>query len=89
MWYGQSPFKADRKHLHHRLLDIGFSQKQTVFILYTISAISGAAAVFLQSVGKLVTLGILSAVMLVLAITVVMIYKRQHPHIPEGVQKPG
>ena len=30
---GKNPMSADRGHLHHRLYDMGFSQKQTVFIL--------------------------------------------------------
>ncbi len=81
LWYGQSPFRADRKHLHHRLLDIGFSQRQTVVILYSISAIFGFTAVFLQSFGKLIALGILFVVMMALALTVVVLFKRQHPHI--------
>ena len=44
---GQSPMKADRGHLHHRLIDMGFSQKQTVFILYAISGVLGITAVVL------------------------------------------
>lgn len=31
---GKSPFSADRKHLHHRLLDMGHSHMQAVLILY-------------------------------------------------------
>lgn len=42
---GQSPFKADRGHLHHRLIDMGLSQKQSVYILYSICAILGLSAV--------------------------------------------
>lgn len=42
---GQSPFQADRSHLHHRLIDIGFSQKQTVAILYALSALMGVAGI--------------------------------------------
>jgi UDP-GlcNAc:undecaprenyl-phosphate GlcNAc-1-phosphate transferase len=83
LWYKQSPFKADKSHLHHRLLDIGLSQKQTVLLLYGISAIFGFTAVFLQSFGKLIALIILFCVMLALAISVVIIYKRKHPHIPD------
>ncbi len=83
MWYGTSPFHADRQHLHHRLLDVGFSQKQTVLILYAISIIFGFTAVFLQSFGKLIALTLLFLVMLILAITVVVLYKRKHPHIPD------
>lgn len=42
---GQSIATGDKGHLHHRLLDKGFSQKQTVFILYGLSAVFGAFAV--------------------------------------------
>jgi UDP-GlcNAc:undecaprenyl-phosphate GlcNAc-1-phosphate transferase len=31
---GKSPFSADRKHLHHRLLDMGHSHLHAVLILY-------------------------------------------------------
>ena len=43
--HGRSPFSADRGHLHHRLIDMGFTQKQTVCILYIISALLGMSAV--------------------------------------------
>ncbi|OON71986.1 MraY family glycosyltransferase [Streptomyces tsukubensis] len=33
-WRGQSPFAADRGHLHHRLLEIGHSQSRAVLIMY-------------------------------------------------------
>jgi len=42
---GRSPFSADRGHLHHRLIDMGFTQKQTVCILYMISAALGMSAI--------------------------------------------
>jgi len=34
---GQSPFAADRNHLHHRLLDCGYSHAKTVIIIYVFS----------------------------------------------------
>jgi UDP-N-acetylmuramyl pentapeptide phosphotransferase/UDP-N-acetylglucosamine-1-phosphate transferase len=34
---GQSPFAADRNHLHHRLLDCGYSHVKTVLIIYLYS----------------------------------------------------
>jgi UDP-GlcNAc:undecaprenyl-phosphate GlcNAc-1-phosphate transferase len=37
--------EADRGHLHHRLIDLGYNQKQTVIILYCVSAITGAIAI--------------------------------------------
>lgn len=43
---GKSPFAADRGHLHHRLVDMGFTQKESVNILYAICGILGLVAVF-------------------------------------------
>ncbi len=45
---GKSPFEADRGHLHHRILDLGFSHKRTVLFLYFINSLFGLAVVFLS-----------------------------------------
>ncbi len=42
---GKNPFTADRGHIHHRLIDMGFNQKQSVGILYSVCGILGIAAV--------------------------------------------
>ncbi|MEZ4179920.1 MAG: MraY family glycosyltransferase [Candidatus Doudnabacteria bacterium] len=73
----QSPFIGDRLHLHFKLLDLGFSQKQTAVILYLISAGFGFTAVFLQSMGKLVALLVLFVVMVMIILGVVYGYKKQ------------
>ena len=44
---GKSIAEADKGHLHHRLLKMGFSQKKTVLILYSISAIFGLCAILI------------------------------------------
>lgn len=41
---GKSMVEADKGHLHHRLLAMGLSQRQTVLVLYTISIIFGVLA---------------------------------------------
>lgn len=51
MLHGQSPFHADRGHFHHKLLDMGLTQKQAVAVLYAVSAILGLASVVLTSTG--------------------------------------
>lgn len=43
----KSPFAADRGHLHHKLMDMGFGQKQSVRILYAVCSILGISAVML------------------------------------------
>jgi UDP-GlcNAc:undecaprenyl-phosphate/decaprenyl-phosphate GlcNAc-1-phosphate transferase len=45
---GRSPFAPDRKHLHHRLLDIGHSQRASVLIMYLWAAAFSGAVVGLS-----------------------------------------
>lgn len=41
---GKSPFSADRKHLHHRLLDMGHTQLRAVLIFYSWTAVVSVGA---------------------------------------------
>ena len=51
--HGKSPFAPDRGHLHHRLVDMGFTQKNAVRILYAITALLGlVAVVFTYAISK-------------------------------------
>lgn len=49
---GKSPFSPDRKHLHHRMLDMGHSDRDAVLIFYAWTAIAGLA-VLLMYLGPL------------------------------------
>jgi len=76
---GQSPMAPDRGHIHHRLIDMGLSQKQAVAVLYVISAILGLSAVVLT------TNGIVKAMLFLSALGVAggiagMIYLGHHDH---------
>ncbi len=63
--HGRSPLEADRGHLHHRLLDDGWSQAQIVVFVAGMSIVFGAAALLLPSRGaKLVAMIVLGAVLL-------------------------
>lgn len=46
---GRSPFKGDRGHIHHRLLDMGFSQRQIVLGYYTFCSFFGTLTLILES----------------------------------------
>ncbi len=65
---GKNIMSPDRGHLHHRLLDFGFSQKQTVFILYAISGVLGITAVILAESGVLRALLLVIGVLIALCI---------------------
>lgn len=65
---GKNPFRfSDRQHLHHRLLDLGLNQRQTVLVFCAISFIFGFSGLFLQSRGKFFAL-ILLAILMFLAV---------------------
>jgi UDP-GlcNAc:undecaprenyl-phosphate GlcNAc-1-phosphate transferase len=64
---GKSIMQADRGHLHHKLIDMGFSQRQTVVTLYVISAFLGICAI------QLATNGVLKAIILLISVAVFII----------------
>ncbi|MBK3494812.1 undecaprenyl/decaprenyl-phosphate alpha-N-acetylglucosaminyl 1-phosphate transferase [Viridibacillus sp. YIM B01967] len=41
----QPPFSPDKSHLHHCLLNVGFTHRQTVLIIYGIASMFGLAAI--------------------------------------------
>lgn len=43
-WRG-AVYHGQKGHLHHRLLDLGFSRRQAVLLMYVISALLGLSAV--------------------------------------------
>ena len=74
---GQNPMVADRGHVHHRLIDMGFNQKQAVAISYMLTAILGLAAVLLTSSGEFRALILIGAIIIVGAIGLRIIFKKQ------------
>lgn len=62
---GQNPMSPDRGHVHHRLIDMGFSQKQAVAIMYTMSGILGLTAVVLTASGEIRAMFLVLAFLLV------------------------
>ncbi len=64
---GKSFMEADRGHLHHRLIDMGLSHKQSVVVMYICSAALGLCAIVLADRGAL------SAIILLVAVSVFII----------------
>ena len=85
--HGQNPMKADRGHFHHRLIDMGFSQKQAVAIAYMLTGILGLAAVLLTSSGELKALILIAAIFIVSAIGFKLIFSKNDPAEDEPEEK--
>ena len=63
----RSPFAPDRGHLHHRLLDVGLSHRQTVLLIYGICAVLGVLSLLLSGAGQVYAfLGVFVVIGLVL-----------------------
>lgn len=61
---GKPIMQADKGHLHHRLLDMGLTQKQAVLIMYLINAVLGGFAILAMRVSSQRSYFILASIML-------------------------
>jgi UDP-GlcNAc:undecaprenyl-phosphate GlcNAc-1-phosphate transferase len=93
---GMKPWDGDRGHLHHRLIDMGLTQKQAVAVCYWASAVLGLLAVVMTTDGG-VKAFLLALVLLVAAVVAVKIFKKPHtdrdaasaPEKPDSADKPN
>ena len=82
---GQSPMTPDRGHIHHRLIDMGFSQKQAVAVLYVISAILGLSAVVLTTNGTVRAMLFLIALCVAAGVAAKLFLNTHNNHsVPSG-----
>ncbi|MFG3405785.1 MraY family glycosyltransferase [Streptomyces sp. NPDC048142] len=81
-WNGQSPFAADRGHLHHRLLEIGHSHSRAVLIMYFWSAIIafGAVAYSVHSASMWIVFTIIAASAVGLVLLLMPRFTPRAPH---------
>lgn len=69
----QSPFKADRNHLHHRMLALGLNHMQATGVLALVAIVFIATALAFQNVGSNQLVGILIC-MIILLNTALSVY---------------
>ncbi|EKD46170.1 MAG: hypothetical protein ACD_68C00123G0005 [uncultured bacterium] len=77
LYKGRKVTEADQRHLHFQLLSLGLTVKQTVILLYAITAIFGALALASETTGKVWLLSALVLLMIVIAAVVLKIKKRK------------
>jgi UDP-GlcNAc:undecaprenyl-phosphate/decaprenyl-phosphate GlcNAc-1-phosphate transferase len=64
---GKSIMEPDRGHIHHKLIDMGLSHRQSVVVMYIASASLGLCAIVLADKG------VLSAIILVISVFIFII----------------
>lgn len=65
---GKPIMEGDKGHLHHRLLDLGLTQRQAVLIMYLIGAILGALAVIAMQLSSKKAYFLFASVVLIIFI---------------------
>ena len=55
----KSPFAADRNHIHHQLLDLGFSHKKVCVILYSVNIVFICTALLFRDISSFILLVLL------------------------------
>ena len=76
---GQNPMTPDRGHLHHRLIDMGLSQKQAVAVLYALSAMLGLTAVVISTSGGLRVLLLIVELFIAVAMGLFVVRTMERP----------
>ena len=70
---GRSPFAPDKQHLHHRLLEIGHSQRRAVYIMWMWAALVAGGSVMVSLYGgATTTIGLATAFVFAVAMTFVL-----------------
>lgn len=61
---GHSIFGADREHIHHKLLELGLTQRQVVWVLYSVSALCAVLSLFLMTPSSIVFIPVVAIMLL-------------------------
>ena len=75
---GRSPFAPDKQHLHHRLLEIGHSQRRAVLIMWLWAALVAFGTVLASLYHRAVDVGGRSAVAAVLTVALTFVVPVLH-----------
>ncbi|MBR6209045.1 MAG: undecaprenyl/decaprenyl-phosphate alpha-N-acetylglucosaminyl 1-phosphate transferase [Oscillospiraceae bacterium] len=84
----ESPLQADMGHIHHRLLAMGLSQKQAVWLLYGVSVLMGLGAVLLAAHASVRFWLLLGAMAAVLALCSAAMFRRKKRPAPTKTDTP-
>ncbi len=86
---GQNPMKADKDHFHHKLISMGFNQKQAVTILYIFSLGLGLCAVVLTTSRGLKTIILITAILVSMAVSLAITYNEKRRRAREQSRRDG
>ncbi len=81
LYRGQSIFKADWGHLHHKLLEVGWGKRRIAVFYWLVTFIFGVASLFLEGVEKVIGF-VMVGISLIAFMIIIERIKRSRSHIP-------
>ena len=76
LWHRKPLFSADKEHIHHKLLDAGFTVRQAALILYGVCVLLGVMGLVTTMVRSSIAVGIVVGVALVDYVSVIMLRRQ-------------
>ncbi|MFN6039929.1 MAG: hypothetical protein ACK452_15775, partial [Bacteroidota bacterium] len=88
---GQSPFSADRNHLHHRIMECGLGHKGTVISIFFFSLGAIVVSLFCYKLYKMtsLSLAILIAYSALCLLTLEVVHRIKNKHKKNSARKPS
>ena len=84
---GRSPFSADKNHLHHCLLKLGYTHGRATLIIVTANIFFIVLSLLLQNIGILLLMLVILSIATILSIYLEYLVKKKHTVPPESKQK--
>lgn len=84
----KSIFYPDKNHIHHQLMNFGFSQRKVVILLYIVSVIFGIGAFTITMVNTLVAVPILIGIALIIFIGITQLGYKEMAILRNGTFLP-
>jgi UDP-GlcNAc:undecaprenyl-phosphate GlcNAc-1-phosphate transferase len=81
-WAGRSPFAPDKQHLHHRLLEIGHSQRRAVLIMWLWAALVAFGTVLASLYSGLWVVGVVAGMTLLTIVLTFVLPRLRRPRLP-------
>ena len=81
LWRRQSPFRADKEHVHHQLLNLGLNTKHAGLILYALCGFLGVVALIATAVSddiSAIVITVAGAVLIIASLLVFQINKKRN-----------
>jgi len=94
LYEGRSPFLPDKKHIHHKLLALGFDHYEAVFVIYALQSLLVVAAYLLRFESDGLILSIYAIFCIALTVLLKLAIRKElrihkHEHPADAAAVPG